>query len=46
MKTVKALLYLIALAASLVTFSGCKTAHGFGEDVESLGNWIQEGTTD
>jgi len=32
------------LALAMGTFSGCRTAHGFGEDMENAGNKIQKGT--
>ena len=34
---------LITLAAGLVSFSGCRTAEGFGEDLEKAGEEIQDG---
>ena len=34
--------FLLALGAAAV--SGCHTAHGFGEDMESAGQGIQNGT--
>jgi predicted small secreted protein len=46
MKTLKKLMMcaLLALATTAV-FSGCRTAHGFGEDMESAGEHIQDKTT-
>lgn len=45
MKNVKRVLLMIVAAVSLVgTFSGCRTAHGFGEDMENLGDSIQDHT--
>ena len=35
---------LILLALSVAAFSGCQTAHGFGEDIENAGESIQKGT--
>jgi predicted small secreted protein len=45
MKAVKKIvvcLFLVAL--SVAAFSGCRTAHGFGEDMENAGESIQHGT--
>lgn len=39
----KIAMLLIALGAGLVSFSGCRTAEGFGEDMEEAGEEIQEG---
>ena len=36
-------IFWVALACSVV--SGCRTAHGFGEDMENAGDKIQEGTS-
>jgi predicted small secreted protein len=45
MKIVKRVLLLLLAAISLVgTFTGCRTAHGFGEDMENLGDTIQDHT--
>ena len=35
--------FMVALAAA-ISFSGCRTAHGFGEDIEQAGHEIQKGT--
>ena len=35
------LVLLLTLGASLI--NGCRTAHGFGEDMENAGEKIQEG---
>jgi predicted small secreted protein len=35
---------LFLLALSVAAFSGCRTAHGFGEDMENAGESIQGGT--
>jgi predicted small secreted protein len=32
------------LALSVAAFTGCRTAHGFGEDMEDAGESIQDGT--
>jgi predicted small secreted protein len=40
-KTIVCLFLLVAAAAS---FTGCRTAHGFGEDMENAGDSIQHGT--
>jgi len=37
----KTLLCLLLAVASLATFTGCRTAHGFGEDMENAGQSIQ-----
>lgn len=45
MKTLKKTLFCLLLAiASVATFSGCRTAHGFGEDMENAGQSIQDNT--
>jgi predicted small secreted protein len=45
MKTFKkTIVCLFLLAVSITAFSGCRTAHGFGEDMESAGDKIQEKT--
>jgi predicted small secreted protein len=41
----KKLLFLAVAAFALVTsFTGCRTAHGAGEDIEHAGEKIQEKT--
>ena len=40
----KALALVVLLGVTVVTFSGCRTAHGFGEDMERAGHSIQDGT--
>ncbi|HLP77326.1 MAG TPA: entericidin A/B family lipoprotein [Candidatus Paceibacterota bacterium] len=46
MKTLrKTLMCLLLLIAGITVFSGCRTAHGFGEDMENAGDKIQEGTS-
>ena len=43
--TFKRLTLLLLTAAALAcTSTGCQTAHGFGKDVEKLGDKIQEKT--
>jgi predicted small secreted protein len=43
MKKVRKCLFLFVLSAACVTaISGCRTAHGFGEDVEHAGQKMQE----
>jgi len=42
LKRIVVLLFVTALLAIVNT--GCRTAHGFGEDVEKVGDEIQEGT--
>ena len=45
MKTLKNTLFCLLLAiASVAAFSGCRTAHGFGEDMENTGQTIQDKT--
>ena len=46
MKNVKQaiLCLLFAAVAGLSLLSGCRTAHGFGEDMENAGDSIQEKT--
>jgi predicted small secreted protein len=45
MKTLhKTFLCLCLLIASAALFTGCRTAHGFGEDMENAGESIQGGT--
>jgi predicted small secreted protein len=41
----KKFVYTLLLGTALLAFaSGCRTAHGFGEDMEKAGDKIQEGT--
>jgi len=43
MKNLKrSLLTALLLALGLAAFSGCRTAHGLGEDVENAGQHIQD----
>ncbi len=45
MKTLtKSVMCLLLLIASVTAFSGCRTAHGFGEDMENAGDSIQNKT--
>lgn len=45
MKTLtKTITCLMLLVASMAIFTGCKTAHGFGEDMEDAAEEIQDGT--
>ena len=48
MKTIRIMtraLLAVALSASvLLSVTGCRTAHGFGEDMERAGEKVQEGT--
>jgi predicted small secreted protein len=45
MKMLKQVILCLLLAISGVTlFSGCHTAHGFGEDMESAGESIKDKT--
>ena len=43
-KLTKAVLLVFLLVAGVAGFSGCRTAHGFGEDMENAGEEIQKGT--
>lgn len=46
MKKMKQIMLCVLLAvAAQIVFAGCHTAHGFGEDMESAGQSIQEHTT-
>jgi predicted small secreted protein len=38
----KSIMCLCLLVASMAVFSGCKTAEGFGEDMEDAGESIQD----
>ena len=38
----KSVLCLLLAIVSSVVVSGCRTAHGFGEDMENAGDSIQE----
>jgi len=40
----KLLLAVLLIWVALAVVSGCRTAHGFGEDVERAGQEIQRGT--
>jgi predicted small secreted protein len=40
----KSLICLFLAIMGLTAFSGCRTAHGFGEDIENAGEAIQKGT--
>ena len=43
MKTIKKMILCLALlAATTATFTGCRTAEGFGEDMEDAGESIQD----
>jgi len=44
MKAVKKIVICLFLAmACAAAFTGCQTAHGFGEDMENAGESIQKG---
>jgi len=45
-RVAKTLVLAFLLGLGLMTFSGCRTAHGFGEDLENAGHEIQKGTQD
>jgi len=40
----RGLVLAVLVGIGLPTFSGCQTAHGFGEDMENAGHEIQKGT--
>jgi predicted small secreted protein len=40
----KAFALALLLGVTVTAFSGCRTAHGFGEDMEKAGHSIQDGT--
>jgi predicted small secreted protein len=40
----RAFAFAVLLGVTIATFSGCRTAHGFGEDMEKAGHSIQDGT--
>jgi predicted small secreted protein len=42
--TMKTFLVMLFLAAAVTAFSGCRTAHGFGEDMEKAGEKIKDKT--
>jgi len=44
MKTNKAFALVLLVLLSVAAFSGCRTAHGFGEDMEHAGEKIQDKT--
>jgi predicted small secreted protein len=41
---IKKMLLLVFAFALVTAATGCRTAHGFGEDMERAGEKIQEGT--
>jgi predicted small secreted protein len=43
-KLAKTIAFAFLLGIAVVSFSGCRTAHGFGEDMERAGESIQRGT--
>jgi len=45
MKTIKTILLCSLLLGALTAFTGCRTAHGFGEDMEAAGQSIQDSTS-
>lgn len=45
-KTKRMLLCLLLAVVGQFIFTGCHTAHGFGEDVESAGQSIQKASGD
>lgn len=40
----KKFVVLFLLAACMTLFSGCNTIHGFGKDIEKVGEFIQKGS--
>ena len=43
-KLTKVLLLAFSLGLGIAALSGCRTAHGFGEDMEHAGDKIQQNT--
>jgi predicted small secreted protein len=43
-KLLRTLVFTVLAGITLAAFSGCRTAHGFGEDMENAGHEIQKGT--
>jgi predicted small secreted protein len=43
MKKLTMALWLLLLGAGVISFTGCQTAEGFGEDMEDAGEEIQDG---
>jgi predicted small secreted protein len=43
-KLLNGLVLTVLLASAVAAFTGCRTAHGFGEDMENAGHEIQKGT--
>jgi predicted small secreted protein len=41
---IRKLLILVPLLAAMLIAAGCNTTRGFGEDMEALGQYIQEST--
>jgi len=41
---IKTFLAILLVAGAMSCFTGCRTAHGFGEDMEKAGDKIQEKT--
>jgi predicted small secreted protein len=41
---IKTILSMLLIAGAMSLFTGCRTAHGFGEDMENAGDKIQEKT--
>jgi predicted small secreted protein len=44
MKIFRIMLLILVVGASVATFTGCRTAHGFGEDMQNAGEAIQRKT--
>jgi predicted small secreted protein len=44
MKVFRVMLLVMVVVASVATFTGCRTAHGFGEDMQNAGEAIQRKT--
>ena len=44
MKTLRIIVLVLVCGAGVVAFTGCRTAHGFGEDMQNAGEAIQRKT--
>ena len=44
MKVFRIMLLVLVFGVSVATFTGCRTAHGFGEDMQNAGEAIQRKT--
>jgi predicted small secreted protein len=44
MKVFRIMVLVLVLGGAVVGFTGCRTAHGFGEDMQNAGESIQRKT--